>query len=30
MALTRESAEISGIPFVMDAYRDEAMRIIEG
>ena len=30
MALTREAAEISGIPFVMDAYRDEAMRIIEG
>ncbi|MDZ4170124.1 MAG: glutamate synthase-related protein [Coriobacteriia bacterium] len=30
MALTKESAEISGIPFVMDAYRDEAMRIIEG
>ncbi len=30
MALTRESAEISGIPFVTDAYREEAMRIIEG
>ncbi len=30
MALTRESADISGISFVMDAYRDEAMRIIEG
>ena len=30
MALTRDSAEISGIPFVTDAYRDEAMRIIEG
>ncbi|MDP2181864.1 MAG: glutamate synthase-related protein [Actinomycetota bacterium] len=30
MALTPEAAEISGIPFVMDAYRDEAMRIIEG
>jgi glutamate synthase domain-containing protein 2 len=30
MALTRESSEISGIPFVTDAYRDEAMRIIEG
>lgn len=29
MALTEESAKISGIPFVMDAYRDEAMRIIE-
>jgi len=30
MALTREASEVSGIPFVMDAYRDEAMRIIEG
>ncbi len=30
MALTREAAEISGIPFVTDAYREEAMRIIEG
>jgi glutamate synthase domain-containing protein 2 len=30
MALTRESAEVSGIPYVMDAYRDEAMEIING
>jgi glutamate synthase domain-containing protein 2 len=30
MALTREASDVSGIPFVMDAYRDEAMRIIEG
>ncbi len=30
MALTRDASEISGIPFVMDAYRDEALRIIEG
>ncbi len=30
MSLTRDAAEISGIPFVTDAYRDEAMRIIEG
>ena len=30
MALTRDAAEISGIPFVTDAYREEAMRIIEG
>jgi glutamate synthase domain-containing protein 2 len=30
MALTREASEVSGVPFVMDAYRDEAMRIIEG
>ncbi len=29
MALTREAAEISGIPFVTDAYRDEALRIID-
>lgn len=30
MALTREAAEVSGVPYVMDAYRNEAMRIIEG
>ncbi len=30
MALTREASEVSGISYVMDAYRDEAMRIIEG
>lgn len=30
MALTEEAAKASGIPYVMDAYRDEAMRIIEG
>jgi glutamate synthase domain-containing protein 2 len=30
MALTKDSAEVSGISYVMDAYRDEAMRIIEG
>jgi len=30
MALTKDAAEVSGIPYVMDAYRDEAMRIIEG
>jgi glutamate synthase domain-containing protein 2 len=29
MALTREAADVSGIPYVMDAYREEAMRIIE-
>ena len=29
MALTEESAKVSGIPFVMDAYRDEAMAIID-
>ncbi|MDO8964568.1 MAG: glutamate synthase-related protein, partial [Coriobacteriia bacterium] len=30
MCLTREAAEISGIPYVMDAYRAEAMDIING
>ncbi|MCX8007400.1 MAG: FMN-binding glutamate synthase family protein, partial [Coriobacteriia bacterium] len=29
MALTREAAEISGIPYVMDAYRQEAYDIID-
>ncbi len=29
MALTEEAAKISGIPYVMESYRDEAMRIIE-
>jgi acetylglutamate kinase len=28
MALTEEAARVSGIPYVMDAYRDEAERII--
>jgi glutamate synthase domain-containing protein 2 len=30
MALTREASDISGIPYVMDAYREEAMKIING
>ncbi|MDI6799844.1 MAG: FMN-binding glutamate synthase family protein [Actinomycetota bacterium] len=30
MALTKEAAKISGIPYVMESYRDEAMKIIEG
>ncbi|MGV8083468.1 MAG: glutamate synthase-related protein [Coriobacteriia bacterium] len=30
MALTKDAADVSGIQYVMDAYRDEAMRIIEG
>ncbi len=30
MALTEEAAEISGVPYVMDAYREEAERIISG
>jgi glutamate synthase domain-containing protein 2 len=29
MALTEESAKVSGIPYVMDAYRDEAEAILE-
>jgi glutamate synthase domain-containing protein 2 len=29
MALTEEANKISGIPYVMDAYRDEAMEILE-
>ena len=30
MALTPEAADVSGIQYVMDAYRDEAMQIIKG
>jgi len=30
MALTKDAAEISGIPYVMDAYREEAESILEG
>jgi glutamate synthase domain-containing protein 2 len=30
MSLTEEAAQISGIPYVMDAYREEAFRIIDG
>jgi glutamate synthase domain-containing protein 2 len=29
MALTEDAAKISGIPYVMDAYRDEALAIID-
>lgn len=29
MALTKEAAEISGIPYVMEAYREKAERILE-
>jgi glutamate synthase domain-containing protein 2 len=29
MALTREAAEVSGIPYVMDAYREVALSIID-
>lgn len=30
MALTEEASQVSGIPYVMDAYREEAYRIIDG
>ncbi len=30
MALTPEAAQVSGIPYVMDAYKEEAYKIIEG
>ena len=30
MALTEECAKISGIKYVMDSYREEAMAILEG
>ncbi|MHB1355995.1 MAG: FMN-binding glutamate synthase family protein [Anaerolineae bacterium] len=30
MALTHEAADLSGIPYVMDAYKDEAYAIING
>jgi len=30
MALTEEAAKVSGIPYVMEAYREEAERIING
>ena len=29
MALTKEAAFVSGIPYVMDAYRDEAEEILD-
>jgi len=28
MALTAEAAQVSGIPYIMDAYREEAEKII--
>jgi hypothetical protein len=28
MALTEEAARISGIPYIMDAYREEAEKIL--
>ena len=30
MSLTREAEDVTGIPYVMDAYRSEAEAIIEG
>jgi hypothetical protein len=30
MSLTPECANVTGIPYVMDAYRDEALKIIDG
>jgi hypothetical protein len=30
MALTEEAAKVSGIPYVMDAYKEEAEKIIAG
>jgi glutamate synthase domain-containing protein 2 len=30
MSLTEECARVTGIPYVMDAYREEAMKILEG
>ena len=30
MSLTEEAAKISGIPYVMDAYRKEAEKILDG
>jgi len=29
-ALTREAADVTGIAYVMEAYRDEALEIING
>ncbi|MFH1919317.1 MAG: FMN-binding glutamate synthase family protein [Planctomycetota bacterium] len=29
MSLTKECAEVTGIPYLMDAYRDEALKILE-
>jgi hypothetical protein len=29
MALTEDAAKVSGIPYLMDAYREEAEKILE-
>jgi hypothetical protein len=30
MSLTEECANVTGIPYLMEAYRDEAMKILDG
>jgi hypothetical protein len=30
MSLTEERARVTGIPYLMDAYREEAMKILGG
>ena len=30
MSLTEECAQVTGIPYLMNAYREEAMKILEG
>ena len=30
MSLTEECAKVTGIPYLMEAYRDEAMAILDG
>jgi len=29
MSLTEECAKVSGIPYLMDAYREEAMKVLD-
>jgi putative NADH-flavin reductase len=30
MSLTEEASQVSGIPYVMDAYREEAEAVLDG
>jgi len=30
MSLTEECSDVTGIPYLMDAYRDEAMEVLQG
>ena len=30
MSLTRECSDVTGIPYLMDSYREEAMEILNG